>query len=132
MDKIYLGWVIGMIDGEGSILLTKSSGRRNPRIMLPSTDLETLQALKDFAGGYICKRGDKRLHTFQAWTWVLSGKAALELLRQSVFYLRVPQKRARAEYLLEFWKPKMSADIRLKVENGFFDIPDNRRRRDNL
>jgi hypothetical protein len=132
MDPMCLGWVMGVIDGEGSILLTKSGGTRNPRIMLPSTDIEVLEELKRLVGGYICKRADKREYTFQAWTWVLSSSATLNLLKSGVYLLRVPLKRARANYLLEHWKPGMTREIRSNICDGFFKLPDLRHKRSEL
>lgn len=127
MNKIDLGWVAGIVDGEGSIVLMP--GYRAPRVTVVSTDIEILKTLKILVGGYIYPRKDKRKHTFQAWMWVVNSRFALDLLKEIAPYLRVPMKRARAECLLKNWKPRMKHDVRDLVTYEFFSIQDKRHKR---
>ena len=129
MGNQELGWVMGLIDGEGSILLAPSMGRRYPRIMLPSTDIEILETLKQLCGGYIVYKADKRKHVHRAWTWILSSSKFFSLLKKGVHLLRSPQKAARANFLLENWKPRMSREERQLLTERFFAIQDLRERR---
>jgi hypothetical protein len=127
MDDRALGWVMGYIDADGSILLNLlSSGRRAPRISVPSTDRMPLAHLKLLAGGYIISRTDKRKHVQWAWMWVLSKDRSLELLRDGWDLLRVPQKRARAKLLVDRWKWGTTIEERDQITEEFFAIPDEK------
>jgi hypothetical protein len=121
-----LGWVMGVIDGEGSVLLGPTKSGRSPRLMVPSTDRALLVRLKELAGGYICPRTDKRKHTDWAWTWVLSANPTLDLLRVGWQLLRVPQKRNRAKLLVESWKYGITPAEKAAVAERFFAISDEK------
>ena len=124
-----LGWTIGIIDEEGSILLNGKRGVKAPRITVPSTDIEVLDELKALWGGFITPRKDKRKQTLRAWMWVLSTNQALTLLRDGVSFMRVPLKKDRAEYLLKGWRTGRTRKERQAFEDGFYALEDGRRRR---
>ncbi len=127
MNERELGWVMGLIDGEGSILLGPvAKGARSPRIMLPSTDRALLLQLVELAGGYICPRPDKRKHVDWAWTWVLSKIPTIALLQEGWELLRVPQKRNRAKLLIDKWVYGVTREEQIKIAEMFFAIPDEK------
>jgi len=126
-----LGWIMGLLDGEGSIVLNGKDSKRSPRITIPSTDLPILEELKRQAGGYICFRKDVRSHVRKAWVWMLSSKATLSLLAQGCHLLTCPLKRKRADYLLRRWKfGRLDRETRRELEAGFYALTDERELRD--
>ncbi len=105
MNKYELGWIIGIIDGEGSIILmNRKYGRRIPRITITSTDIEIMDKCKDILGGYYCKRNDKRYGTKQAYMFVLHGERAIKFLEKHWQKFVHPVKKKRALHVSKYYK----------------------------
>lgn len=100
------GYIAGIIDGEGSICLTKHHQNefRSPEIEVTSTTYEILQFLKDKVGGTISKKTQNHEIWKDSWVWKVRVNAALELLEQIQDYLLIPQKRNRAKLLTSEYK----------------------------
>lgn len=94
------GYIAGIIDGEGSICLTKHHQNefRSPEIEVTSTTYEILQYLKDKVGGTISKKTQNHEIWKDSWVWKVRVNAALELLEQIQDYLLIPQKKIELNY----------------------------------
>lgn len=105
MKPVDIGWLAGIIDGEGTItLLARGAPRfRQPTLSVTSTDLPILARLRNLVGGNISRhtRRNLRRHWRAAWIWKLNGAGVvLAVLRLVVDHLRCPKKRRRAHFLL--------------------------------
>lgn len=100
------GYIAGIIDGEGSICLTKhhSNEFRSPEISVTSTTYEILQYLKNTIGGNISTKTKYNENYKDSWLWKIRTNLALELLNEIKDYLLVPEKKARAELLINEYK----------------------------
>lgn len=104
VDKAYIA---GIIDGEGSICLSKDNASnqfRYPNIQVSSTTYEILQYLKDKIGGSISKRTETNEKYKQSWKWQIKTNLTIELLEQIVEYLLVPEKIYRAKLIINEYK----------------------------
>ena len=99
-------YTAGIIDGEGSILLTrnKPTENRHPAVTVPSTTFEIINALWCTFGGRIASKHPSKAQHSPSWVWALDGDAALDLLDKVRLYLVVPQKIARANFLVNRYK----------------------------
>ncbi|WP_423799554.1 LAGLIDADG family homing endonuclease [Neobacillus sp. SAB-20_R2A] len=98
-------YVAGVIDGEGSIVLTRihENEFRRPCITIASTDMELLIYIQSIVGGDICsKKNYKPTHHKDSYTLnIKKKKAILKILKDIAPYLRVNKKRKRALWILE-------------------------------
>jgi hypothetical protein len=100
--KITLDYMAGIIDGEGTITLTrkrKTSQWRTPVISVSSTTIEILNALVATFGGHICKNKVYKNHHLPSFSWSITGRKAVKLCAQLKNCLLVPSKRARASLI---------------------------------
>lgn len=95
-------YTAGLIDGEGTITLTRSKPTENraPVVSVSSTTYEFMAYLKAGYGGSICRHKTYREHHKQSWFWSVRGVAAIELLEQVAMFLLEPAKKRRAEMIL--------------------------------
>ena len=134
MTELEKGYVAGIIDGEGSISLTKlhaSDKFRAPYIEVTSTTYAILEKLKELYGGTISKVTKKEEHWKQAYKWAISYNKVIELLEDVSDYLLEPKKKTRAKLILNEYKlltprnGKYSAEgiqKKLDFEKRFFEI----------
>ncbi len=100
-------YAAGLIDGEGSITLTKSRASvpyRRPGVTVASTTRELVDFMKDNFGGSITKKKTYQAHHLPSYHWQVYNEGALRLLEQISNYLLEPKKKARAKYLLDQYK----------------------------
>ncbi|MCP3741590.1 hypothetical protein [Rossellomorea sp. BNER] len=94
-----------MIDGEGTITLTKMSENehRRPCITIASTDKELLIYIQTLTSGTInTKKNYKPDKHKDSFTLVIKKKErVLSILKHISSYLRIDQKRSRAFWILE-------------------------------
>ena len=95
-------YIAGLIDGEGTVTLTRTHAgeNRRPVVSVANTELPLLQFLVDHVGvGKITrKRVVSDLHT-PSYCYAVSSRQALALLAQVAPYMR-SYKRQRAELIL--------------------------------
>lgn len=132
MDDISLGWVAGILDGEGSITMNKHYEWRRPGLSVSSTDYSIVERLQVLLGGSISpvKLHGKMLKP--QWHWRLNGAIqVLEVLRGVVEHLYCPKKKKRAAWLLEHYTAltprngkytEEGRQKKLTFENEFFAI----------
>jgi hypothetical protein len=99
-------YIAGIIDGEGTITLTRVHARENRRLVvsIANTEAGLLQFVyaEIGAGNITRKRTTSPRHT-PSFCYAVSSRQALELLRQIVGYLR-SYKRQRAELALRHYE----------------------------
>jgi hypothetical protein len=113
LTPIQAAYVAGIIDGEGTITLTRLSRRQNRRVVVSvsSTELSLLLYLRSVIGmGRLTTKVRARQHHSQSFTYTLSSRQALGLLKQVVPHLRT-YKLARASMVLKKY-------VRLTPRNG--------------
>lgn len=107
MRETDLAWLAGIIDGEGSICLSKlhSNTTRTVVVSVANTDLEILNRCQSIAGKG-CRVNVKKYkdHHTQAYDWRVTSDNALSLLRSILPYLTHSVKVARANLLLDKYK----------------------------
>jgi hypothetical protein len=97
-------YIAGIIDGEGSISLTRmhANEHRRPCITIASTDLELLLYIQTLSRGTIHnKKNYDPVRHKDSFTLIIKKKEnVLSLLKQISPYLRVDKKRNRAKWIL--------------------------------
>lgn len=130
--KVTLDYVAGIIDGEGTITLSrmrKTDKWRTPVVSVSSTTIEILNALVAVFGGHICKHKIYKAHHLPSFSWRVEGRKAVTLCEQLKLRLLVPSKQRRAEFIATAYlactprNGKYNAAIQRKkqqFENAFF------------
>lgn len=128
-EKAYLA---GIIDGEGSIMLTRFHKNEypSPCVSVSSTDLELLEWIKQTTGmGRIIpkKNYDMDRH-LDSYTYRVIYNDAIALLKKIQPYLIINKKRARAKHIVENYKRvtprngKYSEKLRQEKEQFYQDF----------
>lgn len=134
MKKVEASYVAGIIDGEGTITLTRESKLRKfktPHISVPSTSHEILDAMINLVGGgNIIQKKKYKKHHKQSYVWTVTGRQCVDLCKMIFPFLRETKKKRRAEKFAKEWNKitpingKYSEKIlrkKLKFEKTFFD-----------
>lgn len=96
MTDLEKGYLAAIIDGEGTVTLTKGSSFRYPTIEVSSTTLEIVEYLKDHFGGVISKKNERNPKWKQAYVWKVERRKAIALLEEIVSYLHEPKKKSKS------------------------------------
>ncbi len=113
LDPVIAGYVAGLIDGEGTITLTRLHRNENRRLVvsISNNDLALLQFVRKVVGaGRITNKRTYSPRHAPSFTYQLSSRQALALLRQTAKHLR-SYKAARARLA-------MAEYVRLTPRNG--------------
>ncbi|WP_027964307.1 LAGLIDADG family homing endonuclease [Halalkalibacillus halophilus] len=104
MKELEAAYLAGIIDGEGTITLTKwhKNEHRKPIISIASTDIELLEYLKELTNGkiYQKKNYNPSIHKTSFFITIKNKNDVFYVLKSTVQYLRVPSKKARAKLIL--------------------------------
>ena len=105
MLKWEAAYIAGIIDGEGSIILTRMHNKENrrPCITIASTDKELLLYAQSLIGGTIInkKNYNPEKHKNSYTLNITKKKEVFPALKQISPFLRVNKKRLRALWILE-------------------------------
>lgn len=106
LTDIEKGYIAGIIDGEGSICLTRNrlNEFRSPSVTVASTTYELIEYLKNKIGGVVSIKAKEKDNYKQSWIWCIRTNLALELLEEIQNYLLVPEKKYRANLLTSKYK----------------------------
>lgn len=102
MTEIEKAYAAGLIDGEGTVTLTRRDRKakyRWPVVSVTSTTLEIIEQLAKF-GGSVHKRSRRIKHHKDVWVWSIRGQKALAFLRMVRPYMVEPSKVTRADMLI--------------------------------
>ncbi|NLK34541.1 MAG: hypothetical protein GX301_03705 [Gracilibacteraceae bacterium] len=101
-------YIAGIIDGEGSIMLTKFHKNQfpSPCITVSSTSLELLEWVKAKSGlGSIkSKKNYNPISHKDSYTYIVRYDKAISLLKEIEPYLIIEQKKHRAQMILNEYK----------------------------
>lgn len=98
-----LAYIAGIIDGEGTITLSKihrDSKFRHPVVSVTSTSYEILEFLLLYYDGVIVHQKTYKKHHKNAWVWKITYSNALKFLSDIYPYLQDETKRHRAQLLI--------------------------------
>jgi hypothetical protein len=127
-------YAAGILDGEGSISLTRTRQGRwpSPQVSVASNDRELLHWLRSRFGGSISTKAPRLRTHSTSYDWKLTDRRALGFLRIVRPYLRIDRKIRRADVLLSDYlactprngryTPAAAAQKRALVEQ-FFSLP---------
>lgn len=106
-------YLAGLIDGEGSVMLTNTAGTfRAPMVTISLNELGVLDWVKECVGGGCVIRKSKRQdHHADQFAYSIKNTRAVRLLEQVTPYMRVPKKLARARIIISDYE-------RLTRKNG--------------
>lgn len=99
MDAFETGWVAGLFEGEGTIVLNGSDRRRRVRVAVGSTDHDVLVRLQALAGGKLngpYSRGPNK----PIWHWRIDKQAEVEAFLRLVVPHLCSRRRVKAEEAL--------------------------------
>lgn len=108
MKDIELGWVAGIIEGEGSFSLDNRQGYNYPIIQVSMSDEDTINRLLEVTNiGTVCFshpasqaiRGDKPL-----WKWKVSKQQDTIALMNLIFPLMSQRRQHRITEVLNAWE----------------------------
>lgn len=133
MDNVTASYLAGIIDGEGTITLTKlhNNELRRPLLTIASTDHELLSFIRSILGGVIIsKKNYKPQKHKDSFTLTIKNKdVVLHILHSILSYLRVTQKYNIAKFILDNYEKvtirngrynQESLNRKLKFEEKFF------------
>lgn len=104
MEELY--YLAGLIDGEGTITLSKIhkiDRFRAPVISMSSTTYELVEYLKQNYGGFISKHKVYQEHHKQSWVWQTTYTNAVDLCKKLSNLLREPSKKYRAQFISQYY-----------------------------
>lgn len=108
MTETEKAYIAGIIDGEGSIMLTRfhSNQYHSPCISIASTDKELLYWMETVTnmGKIISKKNYNKEKHKDSFTYRVSYNDALILLKEIEPYLIINRKKLRAKLILEKYK----------------------------
>jgi len=113
LDPVFAGYVAGLIDGEGTVTLSRVHRDENRRLVvsISNNDLEMLGYVRQLVGaGRITSKRKAKPHHAASYTYQISSRQALRLLEQTAHLLR-SYKAARAALVLAEY-------VRLTPRNG--------------
>lgn len=109
MDGIYnehnLGWLAGIVDGEGSIFLTRhhKTEFRAPTISITNSSKTIIAEIVRITGiNSVSKQKKYKAHHKQCYLWKTSYRKAIEIIKLVEPYLIDEKKKKRAQYLLNY------------------------------
>lgn len=111
-------YMAGIIDGEGTITLTRGSRHDKFRMVVVSvsnTDLSIINFMKTTFGGRTSKRTRRVSHHSDSFAWRIEGRQAISLLEKVSPFLRNEIKVDRAKHILDNY-------IGLTPRNGKYSI----------
>ncbi|ULT56337.1 LAGLIDADG family homing endonuclease [Neobacillus drentensis] len=128
-------YIAGIIDGEGTITLTRMHEKehRRPCVTIASTDKELLEYIQKLTNGRINskKNYDPIRHKDSYTLYIKNKETVLNLLKDVSPFLRVDKKRNRALWILDNYEKvtqrngKYNADLlekKIIFEEKFFEI----------
>ena len=106
MTKTEKAYLAGIIDGEGTVTLTRCHKNRtpSPQVSVSNNDLELLEYIRDITNcGQIHAKKKTKPHHQQSWHWQThSVSDSLRILKEIHPFLRV--KRKQAYLILKHYK----------------------------
>jgi len=102
-----LAYAAGLIDGEGTITLSRDHVAKNriPVISMTSTTPELILWIQKEFGGQVRHHRTYKPHHRDSMIWSAKYDCAIEMIRGVRPYLKEPEKVRRADLILDRYKP---------------------------
>jgi hypothetical protein len=102
ISETLLAWMAGIIDGEGSICLTRNGTkeRLSPVIEVPNTQPELVTIFKEYFGGSIGNKKIYKPHHTPSLQWKLTNRGAIDTMKLLRPYMRHPLKCKRIDLIV--------------------------------
>lgn len=100
-------YAAGLVDGEGTVTLTKENARSKfgyPTISVTSTTFDLVNFLKKNYGGTIVTHKTYKSGHKQSWSWKVVSNGAIAMLEKIAPYMIENEKSRRAYLILKFYK----------------------------
>ena len=118
MNIVQIAYLAGIIDGEGSIMLSKyhHSEFPCPCISISSTDLELLEWIRDKIGaGRINRKKNYNIDKHKtSYTYAVYYDTAIDVMSKIEPYLVIVKKKLRAKFITENYK-------KITIRNGKYN-----------
>ena len=123
MNDVELAYLAGIVDGEGTVTMSRSGTRTyRPAVNVDSTDRELIEWIHERCGGMIIEKKTYKSHHRQSYIWRLRNFAAVEMLAAILPFMVIERKRKRAEIIVrDFscrghyrdpgWKPRIETAL---------------------
>jgi hypothetical protein len=113
-DSVGLSWAAGFFEGEGTVTLTRSGGRRRPwltrlLVSVANTDRSSIEFFADAWGGRVRTRKQPSPASKVPYEWSIGGQRAAFFVEDLLPYLRTDRVRAKFEVALESQAVRWSA-----------------------
>jgi intein/homing endonuclease len=119
MNEIEKSYIAGLIDGEGTITLTRKNKDkfRCPVVSVTNTSYEIIALLQESLGGSVRRQKVYKNHYKQAWIWSVSYDQAINAISIIQPYLKIPEKRRRCDLILNEYKQVTKRNGRYSPED---------------
>ncbi len=106
VGDVEAAYTAGIVDGEGSISLTRSKKNRwpSPQVAVASNDKELLLWLRERYGGSIVTKQPRQPTHSISFDWKLTDRSALRFLQLIRPYLIIQRKIRRVDLLLRAYR----------------------------
>lgn len=106
-----LGWIAGILEGEGSVRINSVTKKNLGALIVSvtSTDRDMLQELRGLTGVGRFGNASTRAGRRPAWRWTCASREAAWVLRSVLPFCRVARFRKKAVLALEFQEQKTKA-----------------------
>lgn len=101
LEPAYLGYVAGILDGEGSIRLRYAQGQFAVEVHVTNTCRRLLGWLQTRLGGFVVDHRSASAVHKRTWRWIVSARGARAVLEATCQYMLV--KRRHAEIIGSFY-----------------------------
>jgi len=121
-DPGVLGYLAGLLDGEGTVIAsrTRGTGSKNDsismRVVITNTSLPLIEWLLEEVGGTFNLKPSQKAHHRQAYSWLLGGKNAADFLTVLLPYLVVKKAQAEAGLRIASTVGKRNAPLTEEVK----------------
>lgn len=105
MEDSILAYAAGLVDGEGTVVLTKHKSKfRSPHVSVASTTRELLEWLLLNFGGLISSKKVYKPHHKKSYAWCVHYDTAVGFLTLVAPFMKEPEKVRRAQLILQGYK----------------------------
>lgn len=104
MDKVEKSYLAGIIDGEGTVTLTKHHKNEtpSPSVSVANNNLKLLRWIKVRTGGTIVSKKKRKEHHRDSYAWTIKQNKAIRLLEEIKDFLII--KWPQADLIIKKYK----------------------------
>jgi len=104
LEDVVKAYVAGIIDGEGTVTLTKHHKNQtpSPEVSISNNNLLLLKWIRKKVGGVIVSKKKRKLHHSNSYTWRLRQNKAIDFLNEIKKHLLI--KRRQADLITQEYK----------------------------